>query len=165
MVYSDPSLFTEESDSMSETPQSHFEGWAILEIFGHSKYAGYVKTEYFGTACMFRCDVPPLKERETITKSGCYVNQGPDVPGGPDVERWAPPGSKVKEVATIGYTKYFGIGSIFSMSPCEQEAALLAVAEIQPRSIMLISLPKGKTLGPATKVPDEEYDDFESRQL
>jgi hypothetical protein len=130
---------------MSDTPQSHFEGWAILEIFGHAKYAGFVTTAYFGTACMFRCDVPPLPERESVTRGGCYVTEAENL------QRWAPPGSKVKEVATIGYTKYFGVGSVFSMSPCDQEAALVAVAEIQPRSIMLISLPKGKALGAAVR--------------
>ena len=139
---------------MSETPQSHFEGWAILEIFGHSKYAGYVKTEYFGPACMFRCDVPPLPEREQITRGGCYVTEAENL------QRWAPPGSKVKETATPGYTKFFGVSSIFSLNPCDQDAAMRALAEIQPRSIMLISLPKGKTLGPASKVPDEECDDL-----
>jgi hypothetical protein len=131
--------------------QSTYEGWAILEIFGHQKYAGFVKTEYFGTACMFRCDVPPLPEREQVTKGGCYVET--DV----DSRSWVPPGSKVKKVATIGYTKLFGVGAIYSMTPCDEQAALRAVEEIQPRSLMLVSLPAGKALaaGADPESPDE----------
>jgi hypothetical protein len=28
--------------------QATFEGWAVVELFGHSREIGYVKTEYFG---------------------------------------------------------------------------------------------------------------------
>ena len=41
-----------------------FEGWAIVELFGHGKEAGFVKTEYYGSCAMFRVDVPELPERE-----------------------------------------------------------------------------------------------------
>ena len=32
-----------------ETPEQ-FEGWAIVELFGHQREIGYVTTRYFGTA-------------------------------------------------------------------------------------------------------------------
>jgi hypothetical protein len=143
---------------MNTDTQSSFEGWAILEIFGHQKYAGYVKTEYYGTACMFRCDVPPLPERERVTQSGCYVTSiEPNFPGGPEVTRYAPAGSTVKEPATIGYTKCFGVGAIYSMTPCDEAAALRAVEELQPRALMLVSLPKEKALaaGSPVDIPPE----------
>ena len=101
--------------------QSQFEGWAILEIFGHQKYAGFVKTEYYGTACMFRCDVPPLEERQQVTRGGCYVETDADS------RSWVPPGSIVKKSATQGYSKLFGVGLIYSMTPCDEKAALAAV--------------------------------------
>ena len=131
--------------------QSTFEGFAILEIFGHQKYAGYVTTEYYGAACMFRCDVPPLPERERVTKSGCYVQ------GSGDFSQYAPAGSTVKEPATIGYTKSFGVGAIYSMTPCDKEACLAAVAELQPRPLMLVSLPVGKAIaaGSPADIPPE----------
>jgi hypothetical protein len=133
--------------------QSEYSGWAILEIFGHQKYAGYVKAEYYGTACMFRCDVPPLPERERVTRSCCYVTSiEPNFPGSPEVTRYAPAGSTVKEAATPGYSKLFGVGSIYSMTPCDEAAALRAVEELQPRALMLVSLPVGKALGAAARV-------------
>jgi len=132
--------------------QSQFEGWAILEIFGHQKYAGFVKTEYYGTACMFRCDVPPLEERQQVTRGGCYVETDADS------RSWVPPGSIVKKGVTQGYSKLFGVGAIYSMTPCDQDAALKAVEELQPRSLMLVSLPKGKALGAAPEAISRDYD-------
>jgi hypothetical protein len=132
---------------MNAGEQSSFAGWAILEIFGHQKYAGFVETEYYGTACMFRCDVPPLPERERVTRSGCYVK------GGEFDREYAPAGSTVKESATPGYTKLFGVGAIYSMTPCDEAAALRAVEELQPRALMLVSLPAEKALGAGAAVP------------
>ncbi len=136
----------------AEQVQSNFEGFAILEIFGHQKYAGFVKTEYFGTACMFRCDIPPLPERERITRGGCRVQME-----SPDEHTWAPPGSTVKEPATEGYTKLFGVGAIYSMTPCDEKACLAAVAELQPRPLMLVKLPEGKAI--ASPVVEDTYPD------
>lgn len=131
-----------------------FEGWAILEIFGHQKYAGYVKTEYYGTACMFRCDVPPLPERERVTRSGCRVQVGDD----PNAHEWVPPGSTVKEPVTQGYSKLFGVGSIYSMTPCDEKACLAAVAELQPRALMLVRLPEnGKAITAAAPLFSEDH--------
>ena len=123
--------------------QSSFEGWAILEIFGHQKYTGYVKTEVFGTASMFRLDVPALEERQRITKGGCYVEAEKDV------SRWVPAGTTVKYGATQPYTKLFGVGAIYAITPCTQEAALAAVEEIQPRPLTLVSLPGEKAIAAA----------------
>ncbi len=92
---------------------------------------------------MFRCDVPPLSEREQVSRAGCYVSTETDS------HHWAPPGSTVKKAATIGYSKLFGVGAIYSMTPCDEAAALRAVEELQPRSLMLVSLPAGKSLAAA----------------
>ncbi len=115
--------------------QARYEGWAILEIFGHQRFAGFVKTEYYGTACMFRLDVPPLEERTRVTKRAGTV-------GG----QWVQAGATVQEGAVQGYSKLFGVGAIYAMTPCTQEAALAAVEEIQPRPLMLVSLPPEKAL-------------------
>jgi len=106
---------------------------------------------------MFRCDIPPLPERERITRSGLRVA----TPEDPEVHVWAPPGSSVKHCATQGYTKLFGVGAIYSMTPCDQEAALRAVEEIQPRALMLISLPTEKAIAAAAE-PENMFDDADT---
>jgi len=134
--------------------QTKFEGWAVVEIFGHQRYAGYVTTQAFGQAVMFRVDVPPLDERERVTKSYEYVD-GQNVP----------PGSTVKEAAMQGYTKLFGVGAIYGMTPCTQDAAVKAVAAMQARKMQLVSLAPERALsaGYVTDEGDETEDDFDER--
>jgi hypothetical protein len=128
--------------------QARFEGWAVLEIFGHQRYAGYVTTEAYGQAVMFRIDVPPLEERERITRSYEWID-----------DRNVPPGSTVKEAAVPGYTKLFGVGAIYGITPCTQDAAVKAVAAMQPRKLQLISLGQERALGKApTDEPIEDED-------
>lgn len=100
-----------------EEKQSSFEGWAVVEIFGHQRYAGFVTTQAFGQAVMFRVDVPPLAERERVTKSYEWIG-----------DRNVPPGSTVKESDVPGYTKLFGVGAIYAITPCDQAAAEKAVS-------------------------------------
>lgn len=109
--------------------QASFEGWAVVEVFGHQRYAGFVTTEAFGQAVLFRVDVPPLAERERTARHYEYADS-----------KSIPPGSIVKEDAVQGYTKYFGPGAIYAMTPCSQAAAEKAVASMQPRSLSVVSL-------------------------
>lgn len=131
---------------MSEK-QASFEGWAVVEVFGHQRYAGYVTTEAFGQAVLFRVDVPPLEERERVTKHYGYDDDGKSVP----------PGSTVKESAVQGYTKYFGPGAIYAMTPCTQEVAQEAVASMQSRKVSMVTLAPDR---PALRASfDDGYDD------
>lgn len=130
--------------------QSRFEGWAVLEIFGHQRYAGYVTSEAFGQAVLFRVDVPPLAERERTAKHYEYDAAGQSIP----------PGSTVKEDAVQGYTKYFGPGAIYAMTPCTQEAAEKAVAGMQTRRISVVKLADERALSaPIDVEPEDESED------
>jgi hypothetical protein len=110
--------------------QADFSGWAIVEIFGHQRYAGFVTTAAFGQAVLFRVDVPPLEERERVTKHYGYDDDGKSIPAG----------STVKETAVQGYTKYFGPGAIYGMTPCTQAVAEEAVASMQSRKVSVVTL-------------------------
>jgi len=88
---------------------------------------------------MFRLDVPPLEERTRTTKRAGSVDG-----------QWTPAGTVVKEGATPGYSKLFGVGAIYALTPCDENSALKAVEEIQPRPLMLVSLPQEKAIGAGT---------------
>jgi hypothetical protein len=137
---------------MEQQQQSKFEGWAVVEVFGHQRYAGFVTTETFGQAALFRVDVPPLDERDRVLKHYEYV-EGKNVP----------PGSTVKEAAVQGYTKYFGPGAIYALTPCTQEAAVKAVEAIQPRTISVVALaPKPALAGAVAGDGDDDgADDYD----
>ena len=51
---------------MSETRT--FEGYAVIELFGHNIIAGYVSEESIGGASFVRVDVPPVDDRPGYTK-------------------------------------------------------------------------------------------------
>lgn len=47
----------------NEQQLASFEGYAIVEIMGHQKAAGYVTTQYFGGTAVFRV-VQPERDDE-----------------------------------------------------------------------------------------------------
>jgi hypothetical protein len=49
---------------MTEDRQDAFEGWAIVELMGHRRLAGYVREATVAGASMLRLDVPNPDEPE-----------------------------------------------------------------------------------------------------
>jgi hypothetical protein len=107
-----------------------------VDVLGHQRYVGYVTTEAYGQAVLFRVDVPALDERERVTKRPGYEAGG----------RYLPAGTTVKEGAVAGYTKLIGSGSIYALTPCTKEVALEAVEQSQPRPLMSVALPPERAL-------------------
>lgn len=134
-----------------ENEQAKFDGWAIVDVMGHQRYVGYVTTEAYGGAVLFRIEVPALEERERVTVRAGYLD-GVLVPAG----------TRVKEGAVQGYTKLVGAGSIYTITPCTQEAALKAVEQAQPRPMTPIGLPTVAALPPADpeRLTHDEADDY-----
>ena len=131
---------------MSDVQQARFEGWAIVDVLGHQRYVGYVTTEAYGQAVLFRVDVPALEERERVTKRPGY---------GEDGKYW-PAGTTVKEGAVAGYTKLVGSGSIYTLTPCSKDAAIAALEDAQRRPLMSVQLPPERAL--AARDPDNDTD-------
>jgi hypothetical protein len=133
----------------SRPEQARFEGWAIVEILGHQRYAGYVTTEAYGQAVMFRIDVPALEARERQTKQPGYIDG-----------QYVPAGATVQEGPMPGYTKLVGAGSIYCITPSTKEAALHAVESLQARPLMLVKLPPDRAL-PAPQDEPVDFDDID----
>jgi hypothetical protein len=133
---------------LSDTQQATFEGWAIVDVLGHQRYVGFVTTQAFGQAVLFRIDVPALDERERITKAPGYVGND-----------YVPAGTTVKEGAVQGYTKLVGSGSIYTITPCTEEAAIAAVEGIQRRPLMNVTLPPDATAALPPHEQDDDQDD------
>lgn len=70
---------------MSEQQQANFEGWAIVEMMGHQQEIGFVTTQAFGQAVLFRIDQPELGERDvTLNRPEWMVIDGDDDEPGDD---------------------------------------------------------------------------------
>lgn len=112
-----------------------FEDWAHIEIMGHGQAAGFVTTEYYGTACLFRIDTPELPEREYVLTRSEYSNGN-----------WLDKGAKVKRPASPARTRLIGPSSIFSLNPCTREVAIEMIEKIYPRPLILLEMPKDKQI-------------------
>lgn len=126
--------------------ESKFEGWAIIEMMGHRREIGYVTTEHFGAASLFRVDSPAFEEREYELKRPEWVrtDQG--------VHRQAPAGSKVKRPGIPAKTCLVGPGSIYALNPCTEETARQAIEEGIHRPLVLLSIPERGQLKAAADV-------------
>lgn len=120
---------------MPEPTQNAFSGWARVEVMGHQTHVGYVRTEAYGQAVMFRIDTPELPEREYVLTEPAYVDG-----------RWTPKGAKVQREATKGCSVLVGAGSIYRIMPCDEAAALKAIESGVRAELKLISLPEGMAL-------------------
>lgn len=135
---------------MDELKQAQFNGWARLEVMGHQTHIGFVRTEAYGQAVMFRIDTPERAEREYILEEPAYVEG-----------RWTPAGTKVLRAASPGLSVLVGAGSIYRIVPCSEAAALRAIESSQRAELKLIELPPEKALAAAVLMDDLEDSDPE----
>jgi hypothetical protein len=114
-----------------ETQASNFEGWAVVELFGHQREVGFVTTQVFGAAVLFRIDTPEIPEREYTLERPEQVKQG-------NSYLWGSIGSKVKREGIPAKTKLVGPSAIYAMTPCTEQTARMAIERmIQPPLILL----------------------------
>lgn len=129
---------------MSEDNQAKFNGWAKVEIMGHQSHIGYVTTEAYGQAVMFRVEQPEIPEREeTLAESGWCGNQR------------VPAGTVVKHAKIEAASVLVGSASIYRMIPCTEAVAIKAIIEGQRRPLMLVRLPELPLLAEPARKPDE----------
>jgi len=121
-----------------ETQQSNnFEGWAVVELFGHQREVGFVTTQIFGSAVLFRIDTPELPEREYTLQRPAHANLHPPTENA-STTKWCPAGSKVKRQAVPARTKLVGPSAIYAMTPCTEATAMMAIERsIEPPLILL----------------------------
>lgn len=126
---------------------SKFEGWAVIEMFGHTREAGYVTTEYFGSGALFRVEVPPMPEREVTLVRPSWIDG--ELCGA---------GTKTKKSAIDGRTRFIGPGAVYALNPCSKDAAFAALESMTPRETKIVELVKAKQLA-TTLSGEEEYDE------
>ena len=121
---------------MSE--QNEFRGWAKIEVMGHQSHTGYVQTEAYGGAVLFRIDTPALPEEpERTLTSREWTDDG-----------YLPIGAVVKLPAREGVSVLVGAGSIYRIIPCTEEAAMKVIRDRARRPLMVVSLPAAQIAAP-----------------
>jgi hypothetical protein len=137
---------------MTEQSSTSIETWAVVEIMGHNRAAGFVKTEPFGGVVMLRVEVPDLPERKR-EKTGYRDAEG----------NYTDQLQRFEEIlpAEDGYTQWVGMQSIFRLTPCTEETARKAVEAMrreQPRLLHLGPAQEPAALPGAETGEDEASD-------
>jgi hypothetical protein len=140
----------------AEVKQATFEGWAAIEMMGHRKEIGFVTTQAFGQAVLFRVDTPELPERE-------YVLEGPEYAGG----RYCPPGTKVQRPASPAKSCLVAPAALYAINPCSEQAVMAMIERSISRPLIILELPPQSAL--STGLDDhsdeqgEDLDDNDDR--
>jgi hypothetical protein len=134
---------------MSAQEQAKFEGWAIVEMMGHRREVGFVTTENYGAASLFRIDTPGLEDREHVIERPTWIRTDAGV------EREAPIGSKVKRPGFPPRSVLISPASIYAINPCDEATAKRAIERAIPRPLVLLSVPEGKQLSAASEDPED----------
>ena len=136
--------------SPTTSEQAKFEGWAVVEVMGHQTHIGYVTTEAYGQAVMFRVDTPALPEREFTLSRPDWSNDYGSLPAG----------AKVRKPATESRSVLIGSGSIYRITPCTEQAAQVAIDRAEPRSLIPVDLPKAQLTAPDEDDEASEDEEF-----
>lgn len=127
-------------------PQARLEGWCVIEMMGHRKEIGYVTTQAFGPAVLFRVDTPGLPERE-------YVLDDPEYARVNGVRQWCPKGTRVQRAASPARSCLVTPGSLYAINPCSEELAMKMIERSVERPLIVLELPEQAALPPGD--PDE----------
>lgn len=123
-----------------------FEGYAIVEIMGHQRLSGYVKTCYFGNAAVFHVvqQEMPIQD-ETLPRDG-WIN-GERVYAG----------TKVR-VSRPRAETYVSAASLYRLTPCTEEEANAD----QPKVIEIVErATRPEISAPDPTIVQAEYDETE----
>ena len=143
----------QERDWMPQEEQAKFEGWAIVEMMGHQREIGFVTTQAFGQAVMFRIDTPDLPEREFVLTSPEYTQTNDDS------RSWTREGAKVKRSASPARSRLVSPGALYAINPCTEEAARTALEKTTDRPLILIEAPPRQHAALAAPRNQDDGDD------
>ena len=104
---------------------------------GHQREIGYVTTEAYGQAVLFRVDTPELPERSSLTAR--YTEEA----GNPALLDSGGIG-KVKRSAVAARSRLIAPGALYAINPCTEEAARTALERSVSRPLILIEVAAGK---------------------
>jgi endonuclease I len=110
-----------------------YEGWAILELFGHRRLGGKVTIAELGGAQLLRLDI---HEKQPCIK-GC-AGERSRMPHPEEDYAVDCPGSKDSVTAT----QFYGGGALYCLTPCDEAAARAVAAANKPAPVQEWELPR-----------------------
>lgn len=102
---------------MTDQTERSFEQWCVVEIMGHRRFAGFVTEQVIGGTSFVRVDVPAV-ENFVI---GQRESHGEFLPA---------------------FSKLFGAGSIYCLTPCTEDTARAFAAQLRQRAFDVYEAPR-----------------------
>lgn len=112
-------------------------GWAVLELMGHRKLAGYVQETTLAGAGMLRIDVCLPADDTELAES--------ERPAFDD------DGAPLKVLASQMYSP----SAVYCLTPCERDTCLLLTRRYQPEPVTRWELPRAAEPAEPDYEPDE----------
>jgi hypothetical protein len=122
----------------NDKDQSVIEGWFILELFGHQKVAGLVKTVPLGGDAMLRVDVPEIKYTRRVYAPGKVEDLLETIPA---------------------FTKFYSPKSVYAMTPVSEETCKAAMQSFRSTPVNTFELRQPALPVPVPSLEDDEEDD------
>jgi hypothetical protein len=110
---------------MSDQAAPTFEGWAILELMGHRKLAGFLSEATIGGASFVRIDVPkPTTPAQPMLRMD------------PDAGRVTP-----ADPSAWAVTQFYSPSAVYCITPTTEDLARQVAAGAQPTPVTRYELP------------------------
>jgi hypothetical protein len=107
---------------MIDQQQAKFEGFALVEIMGHQRVAGFVTTEYFGNVAVFHVVMPEVAAEEIEIPARQWIET-----------EHLEAGSRVR-ISRPKVEQFVAASSLYRLTPCTQADAVTQ----QPRVVEVI---------------------------
>lgn len=105
------------------TEQEFAPCWAVVEIFGHQRYAGQVSEQPIAGDKLVRVDVPAIPESRQQAMSRWHPHNGSAAPRG-QVWRY------IKVIPAVsGYAKLFGVKALYALTPTAEASVRAMLAK------------------------------------
>ncbi len=128
---------------MNENQVAEFTGWALVEIMGHNKLAGYVETVAYGSVVMFKVSAPEMAPVEQTLEKSQYIGY-----------QTVHAGSIVR-VSREAFETQVGASSVYRMTRCTEAQALSQI----PQKIEVITMAETPKRLVAAGSADEDDED------
>lgn len=119
---------------MTDTTNDPFAGWAILELMGHRRLAGYVREVELAGAGVLRLDVPHPDAPQDLDHL--------------DPEHWSA-------------TQFYSPAALYCLTPTTQDAARTVAAGSDPAPVKRWELPAPPARDDPHGIFDEDLEDLE----
>jgi len=117
-----------------EAKQPEMKFWAVVELMGHQKMAGYVTEVPCGGDSFLRVDVPEVNYTPSSWESGAGQQQ-----------------------TIAGFTRLISPKAVYAINPCTEEIARAAAAQMRSKPIELYAIAASRPALPAADPMETHY--------